>query len=183
MPLLPGSFLPRVTPAQSIIDLRSEYGAGSLARSLPEPPFTLALSAGVIIPTNCRLDVLGQRGHSIALTILSQRLTFIWRSGVSAKCCAAAPERPNAAGRGCFGDGRRVWGAGTAHGATATGKGHSRGGQLRLSAFLRAESCQGPFETSGHKRGLCFRHASVSRHYLLLIRLKIWWRWYFCLFV
>lgn len=42
----------------------------SLARSLPEPQFTLALSAGVIIPTNCRLDVLGQWGHSIAPTTL-----------------------------------------------------------------------------------------------------------------
>lgn len=55
----------------------------SLARSLPEPPFTLALSAGVIIPTNCRLDVLGQWGHSIALTILFQWLIFILRSRVN----------------------------------------------------------------------------------------------------
>lgn len=42
----------------------------SLPRSLPEPPFTLVLSEGVIIPTNCRLDVLGQWGHPIAPTTL-----------------------------------------------------------------------------------------------------------------
>lgn len=42
----------------------------SSAYSLPRPLFTLVVSADVIIPTNCRLEVLGQWGHLIGPTTL-----------------------------------------------------------------------------------------------------------------
>lgn len=96
----------------------------SLAHSLPEPPFTSALSAGVIISTNCRLDVLGQWGHSIAPSLLFQRLIIILWSRVNVAARLRSVQTQH--GRENLRDNHRVEGADMVYGTANTipGTGH-----------------------------------------------------------